>query len=147
MSPDKALLLTKASIISMIATTSIALLAFIISICALKRDRRNRQADMLLQIISSIRNLNRIIAETMPEEKKQEQINAFRTELKNEYEFLAFLVNQKQIEGKNVYALEGEFLTKLVKKAGVKRNDCPETYKLLDSWKKEGKIKKEDYEQ
>lgn len=123
----------------------IAFIALAVSIYAVFRDRKNKQMEMLHQSISSVKDLNRTIAETITE--KEQQKTVFLTELKNEYEFLAFLVNHKQIEGKDVFALEGEFLVKLVKKVKMSRKGYPEVYKLLDRWEKEKKIKKEDYEQ
>ncbi len=122
----------------------IALTAIVLSIYSIFRDRKNKQFEMLHQSVSSIKELNRTIAETISDIGQQKK--AFLTELKNEYEFLAFLVNHKQIESKDVFDLEGEFMMKLVKEVKLSKNDYPEIYKLLDRWVGEKKIKKEDYE-
>lgn len=122
----------------------IALIALGLSIYSIFRDRKNKQFEMLHQSVSSVKELNRTIAGTISDLAQQKK--AFLTELKNEYEFLAFLVNHKQIESKDVFGLEGKFMAKLVKDAKLTRDDYPEIFKLLDKWTKDGKINKEDFE-
>lgn|GEM_PF-6475400 len=115
----------------------IALVALVVSIYSIFRDRKNKQFEMLHQSVASIKGLNRTIAGTISDLTQQKK--TFLTELKNEYEFLAFLVNHKQIESRDVFGLEGEFLAKLVKDAKLTRDDYPEIFKLLARWKREKK--------
>lgn len=121
----------------------IALAALSLSLYTIYRDRENKQLEILHQSISSIKELNRAVADTISEKDKQKE--AFLTELKNEYEFLSFLTNNKKLKNKDVFSLEGEFLTKLVKKTKLKKDDYPEIFKLLHQWEKAGKISKHDY--
>ena len=118
----------------------IAILAFLISIYTIHRDRINRQFEMLHKIILSISDLNRCIAETITykddEELKKKQKKTFLTELKNQYEFLAFLINRKQIKSKHVFELEKKFIKKFVQNAKIEDENYPELHKLLCTWKK-----------
>jgi hypothetical protein len=118
----------------------IASIAIILSIYSLFRDRKNKQFEMLHQSASSVKELNRTIAGTISDVDQRKKV--FLTELKNEFEFLAFFVNRKQIESKDVFSLEGKFIRKLVKDTKLARDDYPEIFTLLDRWRRERKRKR-----
>ena len=123
--------------------TVIALTALGLSIYTIHRDHKIKQLEILHQSVSSIKELNRSIADTISEKGKQREV--FLTELKNEYEFLCFLANNRKLDDNDIFSLEGDFLTKLVKKTSLKQADFPEIFKLLQKWEKSGKISKKDY--
>jgi len=122
------------------APTIIATCAFCISIYMMYRDRLNRQFDMLHKIVSNISDLNRRIAETMLQKGKKElkdaQRQVFLTELKNQYEFLAFLINRKQIRSKHILDLEYKFIKKFAKDTGIENDNYPEIHTLLSNLRK-----------
>jgi len=119
-----------------IATIVIAILAFSLSIWTVWRDNANRQFDMLHQINLTISDLNRRIAETMviegDKKLKQLQKEAFKEELINQYEFLAFLINRQQIKSDHFFLLDKKHIEKIENDQSIKNGSYPELCELFN---------------
>ena len=120
----------------------IAGLSFIISIITLHRDKTNRGYDMLHNAIILINNLNLKITDYMKDKKltknEQMQINSLTTEYINQYCYLAFLINNKQINDSIAYRMSHKFMFKMFKelKSRLDKDKHEEIFILIKRWKK-----------
>jgi hypothetical protein len=112
----------------------ISILALSVSIRTLRRDRSNREFDMLTQSLSAIHELNRCILKTMD---KDIQSKAFLREMQNHYELLAFFVNRNQINLEHVASVEKDFIFSFYDKVKSEfdQAEYPEFYQLVDRLK------------
>ena len=101
--------------------------------------------------MQSIRGLNRSIIEKIteiertPEEEKpayKKQAKAWKEEMENEIETLAYLACKGQINAKDVYNLDGDFIKDTIKRFEMVQGKYPYSIELLKKWGKEEEKRK-----
>ena len=114
----------------------IALFAIIISIVTLRRDRRDRQYENLHNTLNIITSINFKITDLVTTKKltktKGLQLKILAKELGNTYNYLAFLVNRKQINDKELYDIEHNFIFKFFEDYDKKKWINKEEHKECD---------------
>lgn len=72
----------------------------------------------------------------------QKQAKAWIEEMKNEIETLAYFTCRRQINGEDVYNLDGDFIRETAEKFEMKEDKYPYTIKLLKKWAEQNKSDK-----
>ena len=117
-------------------------MSLLISIITLERDKNNRGYDMLHNALILINNLNLKLTDYMklkkPNKEEQKQINTLRTEYINQYCYLAFLVNNKQIRDSVAYRIGHKFILKMFAKFKpiLNKDNHEEIFILVRRWEK-----------
>ena len=125
-----------------LGTLIIAILSFIISIITLKRDKINRGYDMLHNALILINTLNLKITDYMKikntTKNQQKQISSITTEYINQYCYLAFLINNKQINDLVAYRMGNKFIFNMFNslKSRLNSDEHKEIFVLVKRWKK-----------
>ena len=123
-----------------ISSLAIATLSFIISFVTLNRDKEKRQYEMLHNTFVLIGNINQKVIDCMALKiQNSKQITALNSEYLNQYSYLAFLINKKQIKDRLAYNMGHKFILQMIedyKKMGIINwEDHKELLILEKRWK------------
>ncbi len=125
-----------------IATIAIAVFSLIISIIAIKRDKVDRGYERLHEALVLINKINLKITEYMGikkiSKKDQMQIESLTTEYINQYCYLAFLINNRQIDDFVAYRMGRRFILKVFRQLRKRLNkrEHKEIFLLVKRWEK-----------
>lgn len=125
-----------------IAALTIAFFSLVISIITLRRDKTDRGYERLHEALVLINKLNLKITEHMDSGKISKrdrmQIESLTTEYINQYCYLAFLVNNRQIDDFVAYRMGGRFILRIFNllKKRLNKKEHEEIFILVRRWKK-----------